>query len=433
MEQRETIGAAPKISILMPSKNVRPYIEECMESVLHQTLRDIEIFCVDADSTDGTLACLERYAAADRRVHILHDDRGSTGYANNLAIRQATGKYIGLVETDDYVEPEMFERLYEAAETAQADVCRMDFARFWGDGAERETLVKQIAARGQYGRTLTPRTEQAIFANDPFIWTGIYRRAFLLENDIWYHETPGAAYQDTGFWFQTFAFADKLLYLPGVGYHYRLDNPASSVHNPTKAFALCDELAFVREQLEKRNLFQTYAVTFYTILFNRYLWSYQRAADELRLPFVRRFREDLLPAMGMDLPLTRHQKALLDELMDSPERFHASREAERSRLQELLAGGRPIVLMGCGSDGMRMLDELRAHHQLDRLVCLADNDEKLQGQQHFGKEILSPHEAHRRYPEAAYLVTSLNYGDEIKAQLLAMGIKPEKIWTGHIC
>ena len=180
MEQRETIGAAPKISILMPSKNVRPYIEECMESVLHQTLRDIEIFCVDADSTDGTLACLERYAAADRRVHILHDDRGSTGYANNLAIRQATGKYIGLVETDDYVEPEMFERLYEAAETAQADVCRMDFARFWGDGAERETLVKQIAARARSRpSSRMTRSSGRAFTAARFCWRttfGITRR-----------------------------------------------------------------------------------------------------------------------------------------------------------------------------------------------------------------------------------------------------------------
>lgn len=433
MEQGKKKTAAPKISIMMPSKNVRPFIDETMESVLRQTLRDIEIFCVDADSTDGTLERLQAYAAADDRVHILRDDRGSTGYANNLAIRQATGKYIGLVETDDFIEPEMFERLYEAAEAAQADVCRMDFARFWGDGAARETLTKHIAALGQYGRKITPRTEQAVFLNDPFIWTGIYRRDFLLKNDIWYHESPGAAYQDTGFWFQTFAFADTILYLPEVGYHYRLDNPASSVHNSAKAFAFCDELAFIRAQLEKRKLFETYAATFYAVAFNRYLWSYQRAADELRLPFVRRFCEDMRPAMGMDLPLTRHQKALFDELMEDPGQFHASREAERKRLHDLLESDRPLVLMGCGSDGMRMLDELRERRTLGRLACLADNDEKLQGKQHFGKEILSPQAAHERYPEAAFLVTSLNYGDEIKAQLTGMGVGSSEIWTGHIC
>ena len=83
----------PKISIIMPSFNVAPYIRECMDSVLAQTLSDIEVIVVDADSTDGTREILEEYAQKDSRVVILEDDKKSTGYANNKALDYATGEY----------------------------------------------------------------------------------------------------------------------------------------------------------------------------------------------------------------------------------------------------------------------------------------------------------------------------------------------------
>ena len=94
----------PKVSIIMPSLNVRDYIEKCLDSVLGQTLQDIEVICVDADSTDGTHEILERYAKKDSRVRLLRDDQHSTGYAKNLGIDMARGEYVGIVEPDDYTE-----------------------------------------------------------------------------------------------------------------------------------------------------------------------------------------------------------------------------------------------------------------------------------------------------------------------------------------
>ena len=422
----------PKISVVMPSLNVRPYIEECLDSVIRQTLQEIEIICVDAGSTDGTLEVLQKYESRDVRLHVLHDDRKSTGYANNMAVKRAVGEYIGIVETDDYIAPDMFATLYAAAKEYDVDVCRMDYARFWGDGKTREILPKHIAGNGQYGRIIVPAEEQIVFLNDPFNWSGIYRREYLLEKDIWHNETPGAAYQDTGFWFQSFAFTNSLLYLPQVGYHYRLDNPGSSIHNPQKAFALCDELQFIRRKLEKGQVFERFKKIFYTLVFNRYLWSYQRAGDDLRLPFARRFREDILPAEGMDLLISDHQKELFAELMASPDEFHSSREQERINWQSRIASNSDLVVVGCGNDGIRMMEALAENDALVKVVCLADNDQGLQRQIRMGKRILSPAEAYMLYPVADYLIASLKYGDELKAQLLSLGAKPEQIWTGHI-
>ncbi len=114
----------------MPSLNVGSYIETCMESVLGQTLQDIEVISVDADSTDGTHEILAKYAKQDPRVRLFRDDQHSTGYAKNLGIDIAKGEYIGIVEPDDYIELDMFERLYEAAVADRLDVVKCDYSTY---------------------------------------------------------------------------------------------------------------------------------------------------------------------------------------------------------------------------------------------------------------------------------------------------------------
>ena len=104
-----------KITIIMPSLNVRNYIRPCIESVLNQTLEDIDILSIDAGSTDGTLEILEEYAAADDRLQVIHADKKSYGYQVNLGIESANSEYIGIVETDDIIASNMYERLYQTA------------------------------------------------------------------------------------------------------------------------------------------------------------------------------------------------------------------------------------------------------------------------------------------------------------------------------
>ena len=91
----------PMVSVLMPSLNVAPYIRQCMESVIGQTLQEIEILCIDAGSADGTAEVLREYAGKDPRVTLLHSDVKSYGHQINMGLENATGEYIGIVETDD--------------------------------------------------------------------------------------------------------------------------------------------------------------------------------------------------------------------------------------------------------------------------------------------------------------------------------------------
>lgn len=111
----------PKVSIIVPIYNVQEYLRECLDSLLSQTLQEIEIICVNDGSTDHSPEILESYATLDARVKVMHKENSGYGASMNQGIRAASGEYIGIVEPDDYVETEMYEELYRQAKEFQLD------------------------------------------------------------------------------------------------------------------------------------------------------------------------------------------------------------------------------------------------------------------------------------------------------------------------
>ena len=130
-----------EISIIMPSYNVANYIEECIESVINQTLKEIEIICVDAGSEDGTLEILQRYAEKDNRIILLNSDKKSYGYQMNLGLSVAKGDYIGIVETDDYIDSNMFSDLYNLSEEGSIDIVKSNFYHLIGITPEEQEII----------------------------------------------------------------------------------------------------------------------------------------------------------------------------------------------------------------------------------------------------------------------------------------------------
>ena len=224
-----------KVSVLMPSLNVVRYIRECMESVISQTMEEMEILCIDAGSTDGTLEILEEYVRKDRRVRLIKADKKSYGYQMNLGLKEALGEYIGVVETDDFILPNMYEKLYTFAKKNNADYVKSDFDIFTTlEDGQRIFLKYSLKKHSKitYDTIYTPQDflmrKQTI---DIFIWNGIYKRNFLLEKEIWFQETPGAAFQDCGFRYQVVLNAERGFFLEDSFYRYRRDNINSSTYN----------------------------------------------------------------------------------------------------------------------------------------------------------------------------------------------------------
>lgn len=427
-----------KVSVIMPMMNVKKYIRECMDSVVNQTLKEIEIICVDAYSTDGSREIVMEYAGKDSRIKLVNDDKGSTGYSNNLGVRMASGRYVAILETDDYIEPSMYETLYSIGEREKCDIVRADYKVFWGNGRERVFLDKPIAGeQGMYGRDISAKEDKSIFLNDMSTWAGIYRRSFLLEQQIQHNESPGAAYQDNGFWFQALALAEKIWYVPVSGYRYRLDNPNSSVRNPNKTYAICDEYNFIRERLEEKGIFEEYRSMFVYIKYVRYMSSFYRLHPELKQQFLNRFSEEMKEhseKAEIDWAMfSETQRNNLDNILSSPEEFYEDILSRQQELMDFMQEQKRVVQFGCGSDGIRFLSYMKENGRISYIECVMDNNPKLQGSEIFDIPIVSPCEAGEEYRYCGYVITSLNHASAIKKQLCGMGIPEDKIKISYIC
>ena len=290
-----------KVSVIMPSLNVGRYIRQCIDSVTGQTLKDLEIICVDAGSDDGTLEILQEAASSDPRIRIIHSDKRSYGYQMNLGLEQATGEYIGIIETDDWAEPCMFSRLCDAAQ-GDLDVVKSSFWFYYSVPKEKNTLFN-IPSKYQAAGVFCPTAdlkrgpEMADFFNiKPSIWSAIYRREFLEKNSIRFNETPGASYQDAGFNFKVWACADKVRIMQDAFLHYRQDNEQSSVNSPAKVMCVCDEYheieRFIGETFtgEKKEMLLALMVR---LKYDSYVWNYERLAAPLDREFARNVREEI--------------------------------------------------------------------------------------------------------------------------------------------
>lgn len=234
----------PEISVLIPVYNVEKYLEECLESILGQTFRNMEIICVDDGSTDASGEILDRYASLDARIRVIH--KKNTGYGNsmNVALGSAQGTYIAIVESDDFAEPDMLQSLYECAVANGAEVVK---GTFYNHRYGKDEVSKRLDNYPKNVRINCESCPEILDLADT-IWSCLYRRSFLTGHGIRFHETPGASYQDISFALQVWLRAETVIFLDQPVLHYRRDNPESSMNHPGKLFCVFDEYAWVEER-----------------------------------------------------------------------------------------------------------------------------------------------------------------------------------------
>ena len=221
------------VSVIIPSLNAKEYIAECMDSILNQTLENIEVLCIDAGSTDGTLKVLKEYSSRDSRIKIFLSKKRSYGAQVNQGIINAKGEYISIVETDDYIDSTMLKTLYDLSQYASIDIVKSSFYHVDDSDSEDVKIVKDTAKNSLESVTNYFKvTDYPIFLEGhPSIWSAIYRRKFIIANKIKFKEEPGGGWVDNPFFYKTAFLAERILYTNEAYYHYRESNPDSSTNN----------------------------------------------------------------------------------------------------------------------------------------------------------------------------------------------------------
>ena len=317
-----------KVSIIIPTYNVEEYLEECMDSVVRQTLQDIEIICIYDGSRDGSLEILQRYAQNDKRIIIVDKENGGYGIGMNIGLDKATGEYIGIVEPDDFVPLNMYEDLYNIAEKENLDFVKADFYRFKRSSNGNMDLVYNHLSKNEedYNVVFNPSTDPKTLLYIMNTWSGIYRRSFLEEYHIRHNETPGASFQDNGFFWQTFIYAKRAMIINKPYYMNRRDNPNSSVHNPDKVYCINKEYDFIREILmQDKKIWNRFKYIYWVKKLSNYLATVKRIGDEYKREYIRAIskefcRAEELGELKKDV-FTEEQWKKLQFLMRDPEGF----------------------------------------------------------------------------------------------------------------
>ena len=437
-----------KVSVVMISYNVARYIGQALESVINQTLKDIEIIVVDKFSNDGTREIIKDYMKKDSRIKLIDDIKGSAGYSYNAGIREARGEYIGFVETDDYVERDMYEKLYDLAVGKDLDFIKGNFYLFVSDDNGKEVNRKHNifdeSWDGLYENVIKSDEYPELPLFDTQMWAGIYRRDYLIDNNVMLNESRGAAFQDHGFQWQALVCADKCMYLKEAFYHYRKDNISASMNNPRALFMDLKELEYIKEKLDTlEDLSEGYWRAFYAkvicILHYR-LYQYFAGGGQVSEE-INTCVKDYVAMIDQGIKDGFFDEDALD--YDSYLEWFKIRESidgylnyirgmalvivEREKnIISFVEYAKEIVIFGNGENGKDMYWLLYRNGYGDKIAAFCDNNPSMGGSE-IESVILPVSVAVKKYPSANYIVANFKSMSLMKRQLISLGIPVNKI------
>ena len=223
----------PKVSVIVPVYNVEKYLARCLNSIIHQTLEDIEVIVVNDGSKDNSPDIIKEFVEKDDRVKLI--DKPNSGYGNsmNRGLDAATGEYIGIVESDDFIAADMYESLYALTGGGEVDVVKGNFYDYYEQN-DKPPVITPNHERDMIADTEKPfklKDDPQISWGHPSVWSAIYRRQFLRENKIVFMEEKGGGWVDNPFFYETLCKAKSIMWTKRAFYFYFRSNPESSSNN----------------------------------------------------------------------------------------------------------------------------------------------------------------------------------------------------------
>ena len=202
------------ISVIVPVYNVENYIERCLNSIINQTYKNIEIVCVNDGSTDNSLNILNKFQKKDSRIKIISQENQGLSEARNVGIKNSSGKYIGFVDSDDWVDLDYYEKLYNALIDSKSDFACAN-TKFFDNGKISYIKFQQNQIFSEFDKEIDNYKNGSV-------WDKLYKKSLFIENDIKF--IKGRYFEDNIVLLQLSYYSKKVVTINSVSYYYFNNN-----------------------------------------------------------------------------------------------------------------------------------------------------------------------------------------------------------------
>ena len=277
-----------KVSVVIPVYNVEKYIEECLDSVINQTLTDIEIICINDGSTDKSLDILKRYAKEDNRIIILNESNNGAGFSRKKGLNIAKGKFVSFVDSDDYLDEKCLELAYNNGINNNSDIVffkiksfnsiekterfdpRFDLSTYFDKNTDFNSFVFDYHL-----------VKPIVFNSFTSIWSRMFKRDFLIDNDFYFPKK--LSFNDIPLHVQSLLSAKKISFVNENLYNYRLINDNSITvksHKSDKVYDIFKISEFLEDYLLSNNLLEEFKIEFIKFKLSHYTFHLNKIEND---------------------------------------------------------------------------------------------------------------------------------------------------------
>ena len=291
----------PKISVILPVYNAEKYLRPCLDSIRDQTLREIEILCVDDGSSDASPQILAEYAQKDSRMRVICQENAGAGAARNSGLKAASGTYLSFLDADDFFEPRMLALAYEKAEAEQSDFVVFRSDQYYTEedryrGMRWSVKTEQLPQKSPFSRKDIRGNVFRAFIG--WAWDKLYRREFVQKHQLFFQEQRTS--NDFFFVFTGIVLAERISVADQVLVHQRRDAKDSlSKTRENSWFCYYDALLALRDRMKQEGIFGELERDFINYAVHASLWNLNTLAEPTRTKLAGKLKEEWSEELGI--------------------------------------------------------------------------------------------------------------------------------------
>ncbi len=285
----------PKVSIIIPVFNSENLLNDCLMSVKNQSLNDIEIICIDDGSTDNSLKILKNFSKNDDRFKVFHQENFGAGFSRNVALEKSKGNFILFLDSDDWIEEDTCEKLYNQATNLNSDLVLFDAVRHLPDNQSMDLIHflgedsnKDFSSLSFDYKLVKNKVLNAYFG---VIWSKFYKSSFIFENNIKFPNHK--LYNDVEFHVKSMLLAKKISYFPKIFYHYNRigqDSLQTLYVSSDEAIVFYDVMCGVKGFLLENDFFDEFKLEFIEFTFKEFERKLNEINDEAKPQYFEKIK-----------------------------------------------------------------------------------------------------------------------------------------------